>query len=97
MSEAEPAEELSTGFAEMIPENAKHFLEEAESWVRNNPKEAALISAGAGLVIGLTGVGRLYRGVNALRSMPLVSQFVIGVVAKGLLSKEFRGTEDAVH
>jgi hypothetical protein len=86
----------SKGFESFIPENAKEFVDGALKWIRDNPTEAALIGAGAGLVVGLTGFGRLYQGVKTVRSMPVVSQLLVGVVAKGLLAKAGPDA-DSVH
>lgn len=84
----ETIDKLEEGFESFIPENAKAFFEEATAWIRKHPAEAAAIGAATGFVIGMTGFGRLYRGVNALRSMPIISQLVVGAVAKGMMSKD---------
>ncbi len=85
---------VSEGIENFLPENAKHLLEGATTWIKDHPTEAALIGAGAGLLVGLTGFGRLYSGVKTLRSMPLVSQLVLGALAAGFGGQH---SEESVH
>lgn len=80
-------EKVREGLDSIVPEDAKALIGGAMTWIRNHPEEAAIIGAAGGFVLGLTGLGRFYRGVSALRSMPFVSQFVMGAVANGLASK----------
>ncbi|MBS1961135.1 MAG: hypothetical protein JST04_02885 [Bdellovibrionales bacterium] len=70
----------------VVGSDIAEYAEKALAWIHENPREAAVLSALGGFAIGLTGVGRIYRGVKALRTMPLVSQMVLGAVAKGVLS-----------
>ena len=90
-------ENVESKFEAFIPENAKEFVDGAMKWIRDNPTEAALIGAGAGFVVGLTGFGRLYQGVKPVRSMPIVSQLLVGVVAKGLLGGKASPEADSIH
>ena len=91
----ESAEEtVSQGFENFLPENAKDILSGATAWIKDHPTEAALIGAAGGLLIGLTGFGRIYAGVKTLRSMPIVSQLVLGVVAQGFAGKR---SHSSVH
>ncbi len=81
-----------------LPESAKHFAEGAANWIRENPTEALIAGAGLGFVVGLTGFGRLFQGAKALRSVPLVSEIVMGALAKGFISRDFSGkSEEAIH
>jgi hypothetical protein len=89
-------ENVESKFEAFIPENAKEFVDGATKGIRDNPTEAAFIGAGAGFVVGLTGFGRLYQGVKTVRSMPIVSQLLVGVVAKGLLGKA-SSEADSIH
>lgn len=91
------AESVAREFAERIPNHARRFLGEARAWMRDNPREAALLSAAGGFVVGYAGISRIYRGAKMLRSMPFASRILFGAIAKGFLAKDLRAPEEAVH
>jgi hypothetical protein len=89
--------EASFSKLDFLPEGAKRAVEEGVEWIRAHPTEAAIAGAVGGLIIGLTGVGRIVRGVNAVRAIPYVSQIAFGAIAQGLAAKGFGKAPDAVH
>jgi hypothetical protein len=97
MVETSATDSITKNFEELVPKDAKKFIDDAAKWIRDNPTEATILGAAGGLLIGLTGVARIYQGAKALRSMPIVSQLVLGAVAKGFLSREFSSAAEAIH
>jgi hypothetical protein len=85
------------GLDEFGPKNAVEVAGDAVDWVRENPVEAAVLCAVGGAILGLTGFGRIYRGVRAVHSMPFISQFALGALVKGLLPKDATAPRRFVH
>lgn len=74
------------------------FAARAGEWVGENPREAVLLGAIGGFAVGLVGFRRMSRGIESLRSLPMVSQLLLGAVTKGVLSGTRRRTnESTIH
>jgi hypothetical protein len=83
--------------SEALPDEATNVVESSLTWIRNHPTEAALAGAVGGFLVGLTGVGRIVRGVKFVRSLPFASQVVFGIVSQGLGSRALAESRDPVH
>jgi hypothetical protein len=95
-SEGRP-ESFTESLGDLIPAETRQLVEGAVTWIRKHPAEAAAIGAAGGFLLGLTGFGRVYQGVKTVRAMPIVSQIVLGLVAKQFLGKEFGEEADSMH
>ena len=97
MSAETRSESILNSLGEALPAETRRLVDEAVTWIRNHPGEAAAIGAAGGFLLGLTGFGRAYRGARTLRAMPIVSDLVLALIAGKLMGKESGATAESIH
>jgi hypothetical protein len=79
-----------------VPEGVKPVLESGAEWIKDHPKEAAIMGMVGGFIVGYAGIARVAMGIQALSSIPAVSKFATDLM-HSLGNSGADKNSDAVH
>ncbi len=92
----EKSESMASKAYAWVPEGVKPALESGAEWIKNHPKEAAILGVVGGFIVGYAGIARVALGLQALGSIPAVSKFANNLI-NSIGNPDAAKNEDAVH